>query len=254
MSSFLQVNQVSRLFGGVAALLDVSFAVSTGSVTGLIGPNGSGKTTLMNIISGVDVPSAGAVLLDGAPIQLLPSHTLARRGVARTFQHIRLIPDLSAVQNVTLAMHAPAAGPLDILLRLPRLRRVETERRSRAVALLEQVGAGHHADRPVGDLSYGDRRRVEIARALASEPRLLLLDEPAAGMSHGERVALRALIASLPGLGITVLLVEHDMDLVMGVCDELHVLNQGTAIASGKPDAVRANPKVIEAYLGVEDA
>lgn len=254
MTSFLQINQVSRLFGGIAALRDVSLAVKAGSVTGLIGPNGSGKTTLMNIISGVDAPTAGTVLLDDAPIQLLPSHVLARRGVARTFQHIRLIPDLSALQNVTLAMHVPAAGAFDIMLRLPRLRRVDQERRRRAVALLEQVGAGHHADRPVGDLSYGDRRRVEIARALASEPRLLLLDEPAAGMSHGERVALRTLIASLPGLGVTVVLVEHDMDLVMGVCDELHVLNQGTTIASGKPDAIRVNPSVIEAYLGVDDA
>jgi branched-chain amino acid transport system ATP-binding protein len=254
MSPLLQIDRVSRLFGGVAALQDVSFVVPAGAVTGLIGPNGSGKTTLMNIISGVDAPTAGSVLLDGAPIQLLPPHTLARRGVARTFQHIRLIPDLSAAQNVALAMHAPFAGAFDILLRLPRLRRVESDRRARAVALLEQVGAGRHTDTPAGDLSYGDRRRVEIARALASSPRLLLLDEPAAGMSHVERRALRGLISSLPGLGVAVLLVEHDMDLVMGVCDEIHVLNQGAAIASGRPDMVRANPRVIEAYLGVEDA
>jgi branched-chain amino acid transport system ATP-binding protein len=254
MTALLEMKHVSRRFGGVAALSDVSLSVPAGAVIGLIGPNGSGKTTLMNVISGVDAPTEGAVLLDGVPVHGLPANTLARRGVSRTFQHIRLIPDLTAVQNVTLALHSPLAGALDILLRLPRLKRIELERHARATDLLEKVGARKHADTRAGDLPYGDRRRVEIARALASEPRLLLLDEPAAGMAHLERAVLRDLIAGLPAAGVTVLLVEHDMDLVMSVCDEIHVLNQGSPIASGKPEAIRADAKVIEAYLGSDDA
>jgi branched-chain amino acid transport system ATP-binding protein len=254
VTALLELKAVSRRFGGVAALSEVSFSVPARKVIGLIGPNGSGKTTLMNIVSGVDAPTGGSVLLDGAPIHGLPANTLVRLGVSRTFQHIRLIPDLTAAQNVTLALHAPLAGPLDILLRLPRMRRIELDRRARAEELLRKVGAGQYAETPAGDLSYGDRRRVEIARALASAPRLLLLDEPAAGMPHGERASLRDLVAGLPALGVTVLLVEHDMDLMMSVCDEIHVLDQGRPIASGKPAEVRANAKVIEAYLGVEDA
>jgi branched-chain amino acid transport system ATP-binding protein len=254
MTALLELKNVSRRFGGVAALADVSLSVPSGRVIGLIGPNGSGKTTLMNVISGVDAPTNGKVLLDGIPVQGVPANILTRRGIARTFQHIRLIPDLTALQNVMLALHTPSAGALDVLLRLPRLRRIEISRRARARELLEKVGAERFAESPAGDLSYGDRRRVEIARALASEPRLLLLDEPAAGMTHSERTFLRDLIASLPSLGVTVLLVEHDMDLVMSVCDEIHVLNQGSPIAHGRPEVVRANPKVIEAYLGVEDA
>ena len=254
MTALLEVRDVSRHFGGVAALNGVSLSIPGGAIVGLIGPNGSGKTTLMNVISGVDRPTSGAILFDGEAIQGRPAQKVARLGVARTFQHIRLVPDLTALQNVVLALHAPTAGPLDILLRLPRLRRVEAECDVRATALLDQVGAIRHARTPAGDLSYGDRRRIEIARALALEPRLLLLDEPAAGMTHQERNALRDLIAALPSQGVTVALVEHDMDLVMGVCDEIHVLNLGRSIASGKPVAVRADPRVIEAYLGVEDA
>jgi ABC-type branched-subunit amino acid transport system ATPase component len=254
VTALLQVEGLSRHFGGVAALSKVSFSVPSGAIFGLIGPNGSGKTTLMNVISGVDRPSSGTVLLEGVPIQGLPAHVLARRGIARTFQHIRLVAELTAAQNVLLALHAPTAGPADILMRLPRLRRIEAKRHSQAVSLLEQAGVGELADARAGDLSYGDRRRVEIARALAAAPRLLLLDEPAAGMTQGERRALRSLIAGLPSRGVTVMLIEHDMDVVMDVCDQLQVLDQGRAIVSGKPEIVRSDPRVIEAYLGADDA
>jgi branched-chain amino acid transport system ATP-binding protein len=254
MTPLLEVKSVSRRFGGLAALSDVSFSLSARMVVGVIGPNGSGKTTLMNIVSGVDAPSEGTVLLDGKPIQGLRAHAVARCGISRTFQHIRLIPDLTVAQNVMLALHEPVAGAFAIALRLPQRRRIDAMRHIHAEALLERVGLSHHAGKTAGDLSYGDRRRVEIARALAAQPRLLLLDEPAAGMSHRERLALRDLIAGLPADGITVLLVEHDMDLVMNVCDEIRVLDRGRVIASGKPDIVRRDPLVIEAYLGAEDA
>lgn len=254
MTALLELKDISRQFGGIAALSGVSLSLLAGGVIGLIGPNGSGKTTLMNVISGVDRPSSGLVLLEGTPVQGKPANVAARRGIARTFQHIRLIPDLTSIQNVTLALHQPETRLFDILLRLPGMKRTGNERRKLAHALLERVGAGAHAETAAGDLSYGDRRRVEIARSLASNPRLLLLDEPAAGMTHSERVALRNLIAGLRQVGVTVVLVEHDMDLVMGICDVIHVLNQGHLISSGQPDQIRADPRVIEAYLGAEDA
>lgn len=254
MTALLSVNGVSRRFGGVAALSNVSFAIPAGAIVGVIGPNGSGKTTLMNIVSGVDAPTAGQILFDGAPVHGQPAHRLVRLGIARTFQHIRLVPQLTAAQNVALALHEPEAGLVDLLLRLPRLHRIELDRHRLSVALLERTGLGRLVDSPAGGLSYGDRRRVEIARALAAKPRLLLLDEPAAGMNQTEKRALRNLIAGFKADGITVVLVEHDMELVMGICDEIHVLNQGRTIASGQPTTVRHHPRVIEAYLGAEDA
>ncbi len=249
----LEFQVVSRNFGGVRALDEVSFRVEEGQIHGLIGPNGAGKTTLLNALSGLMPPSGGAVLLRGKPIQGLPPHRVAALGVARTFQNIRLFETMTCLENVLAGQHLVARRPLwPRLLMLPSHRREEALWREKAMAVLELVGLRERAEVPANSLSYGERRRLEIARALASEPRLLLLDEPVAGM-RAESIAKVAEVArKLAAGGMTILLIEHNMNFVMGLCDRITVLNFGRTITTGLPKEVSCHPEVVEAYLGAE--
>ncbi len=251
----LQVEDLSRRFGGLAALDHVSFAVAPGTICGLIGPNGAGKTTLINIISGLLPLSSGRILFDGAPVNGLPAHELARRGIGRTFQNIRLFGDLTVLENVMVGHHLRQPGTiLETVLRLPRSRQAERATRAKALALLRRLRLEHLAPAPAAALSYGDQRRVEIARALALEPRLLLLDEPAAGMIGAETDQLAEFLVQLRAAGLTLLVIEHSMELIMSICDQVVVLNFGRTIAAGPADRVHNDPQVIEAYLGAEQA
>ena len=251
----LTLDALSRFFGGLAAVNSVSFKVQSGQIVGLIGPNGAGKTTLINLVSGLDRPTRGAILLNDSPIQHLRPHQINQLGIARTYQNNRLFSEMTVLENVIVGMHTRGKASLfEAMLMLPSYRAEEKRLRLEAQKLIESLGLSEFSRVPTGALSYGAQRRVEIARALATRPGLLLLDEPTAGMNAAETARLGEFILGLRAGGLTVLVIEHDMTFINQVCDQVVVLNFGELIASGTPDQVRANPLVIEAYLGTEEA
>lgn len=251
----LRLEGVSKNFGGLPALSDVSFAVPSGRLTALIGPNGAGKSTLINCMTGVLPPTSGSIRFQGSEIAGLPAHKVTRLGIHRTFQNLRLFPRLSVLDNVLTGLTCEGGDSMFMaMLRLPYLRHRERQLRLRALEAMDAFGLSDKAQWPAGVLAYGDKKRVELARAIVGRPKLLLLDEPVAGLNAEETAAVGDQLRNLRRAGHTILLVEHDMDLVMNIADQVVVLDSGKCIATGTADEVRHNPLVLEAYLGRMEA